>query len=472
MKSIKLKPLLLMVLTLLTISCKEKEPPSSLSVTPTSIAATAEKGNYTINISSNTNWIITDSPSWIDVFPSTGKADGTIQVTVTENSNTEERSAYIVIATEDGNIKENIKVNQNGKEIKLLVDITSINLSSAANSSQAINITCNSSWTIAGVPEWLQISSLSGNGNSSVIITTRSANESANVRMATIQVSAEGQTQSIIVQQEAALSSCIAVPSNIASLYYAVIFNLEPSSEVALIKMLLLSDYDYKHKTEAEIISDIEKESSEIPEDETIYTRAVEEKTKYHILTLSYDKKGNRGELIDVEFESPAFLSGTDDAWCSFEDATYNESSFKFTVKKQGRCATYDLIYGANITPKYLSGPLMAYELNYYIKNKRKNWLAESWDLLIETNYPNDHTFSCAYSDKYQFGGLIATTWGVFSDGTRSSDINTIFADTYEDESKSLNGEKNSLTAKEWIRNQKGWIKFSSKDLKKQKLVK
>lgn len=468
MKTIKLITMMAMALVLFAGSCKKDgEPTPSLSVSPTSISASADRSNHTVNVISNSSWIVTDAPSWIEVSPSSGKDNETIQITVRENTSTEERSNILVVSTADGSIEKNIKVTQSGKIVSLSVDVTSINLSSAANATQVINITCNSSWSISGVPDWLQTSSLSGNGNSSIVLTTRSANESASVRSANIAVSSEGQTQTITVQQEAALAYCKAIPSNITTLYYAVVFGLEYTSDVALTKMLLLSDYDYKHKTEAEIITAIEKEDSQIPEDETIYTRGVDEKKKYHILTLSYDKKGNRGELVDVIFDSPDFLSGTDDAWCAFEEASYSESLFWFSVVKRGRCATYDLIYGANILPSLLNGPLMAYEINYYLKNKKKNWLSENWDLQIETNYPNDHTFSCRYSNLYQFGGIIATAWGVFSDGTRSSDINTISADTYLDEVKSLGSNKKTSSEVEWIRNQKGWIKFSSKDLKK-----
>lgn len=467
MKSIKILFLMVMTMILVITSCKEKdEPAPSLTLSQSTFSVAADKNTVTLNIVSNTNWTITDVPSWIDVSPSSGRDNAAVQVTIRENTSTEERSSILIISTQDGSIEKNIIVKQSGKEIKLSVDVTSINLSSVANASQTINIICNSSWSISGIPDWLQTSSLSGNGNSSIVITTRSANESASVRSASIVVSSEGQTQTVTVQQEAALASCKAVPSNITSLYYAVVFNLDCTSDVALTRMLLLSDYDYKHKTEAEIVSTIEKEESQIPEDETIYTRGVDEKTKYHILTVSYDKKGNRGELIDVEFESPVYLSGTDDAWCSFEDASYNDSSFWFTVMKKGRCATYDLIYGANIRPSLLIGPLMAYEINYYIKNKKKNWLSEGWELQIEINYPNEHTFSCRYSTLYQYGGLIATAWGIFSDGTRSSDINTISADTYADAVNSLDSNKKSLSGVEWIKKQKGWIKFSSKDMK------
>lgn len=350
---------------------------------------------------------------------------------------------------------------------QLSVDVTNIMLPSTANSSQVIHITCNSSWNISGIADWLQISSLSGNGNSSIVITTRTANESSSVRTANLIVSSQDQAQTITIQQEAALSSCRVVPSNITSLYYAVIFNLTYSSEVATTKILLLSDYDYKHLTETEIINSIEKEESQIPEDETIFTRATDSDTNYHILCLAYDKKGNRGELVDVEFKSPKYQDATDDAWCSIADAAYNSSEFWFDVTKQGRCANYDVIYGANLPTNYLRGTLMAFEINYFIKNGKKNWLSENWRLNIETNYPNNHTFYCNLNTSYSYGGIIATTWGIFADGTRSSDITTVSGDIYSSESMSLNGEKNSISEIEWIRSQKGFIKTSMQDFEK-----
>lgn len=467
MKLLKLIPVMAMALSLVITSCKKEEEDSKLSVSPSSISVNAEKTTQTINVASNTSWTVTETPSWVEVAPAYGTDNGTIQVTVLENTKTEERSDVLVIATNDGTIEKNIKINQKGKVVALSVDVTSINLPSTANASQAINITCNSSWTISGVPDWLQISSISGNGNSSVIITTRNINNSASARSATIVISSEGQSQSITVLQEAALSSCRAVPSNITSLWYAVIFDLTHSSEVAQTKMLLISDYDYLHKTETELIAEIEKEEAQIPSDETIYTRGVKENTKYHILSLSYDKKGERGEMVDVQFESPEFMNATDDAWCTFEDSSYGSSSFWFTVQKRGRCSTYDVIYGANIYPNYLRESLMAYEINYYVTNKKKNWLSEKNNLHIEVNYPNDNTFSCAFNPNGYYGGLIAAAWGIFSDGTRSSDINSVSADVFEEEVNSLNGKREANSAKDWIRSHNGWITTTPKDLKK-----
>lgn len=468
MKSLKIFSLLLVVFSLAISSCKkDKDEPLYLSVSPTSLSFSAVKESNTVSISSNAKWRITGKPSWISLSKTQGTGDDIVEVICDENNSIEERSSSLIILSHDGSIEETVEIKQSGKEVSLSVDVTNVNLTSQANDSRTININCNSSWTISGNPEWLQISSNSGNGNSTISITARSSNDSSKERSATLIISSEGKSINVNVTQEAGLVNCISTPSNITPLYYAVVFNLIYSQEVATTKMLMISDYDYKHKTDMEIISAVEKEDAQIPESSTIYTRPVNENTDYHILTISYDRKGSRGELVDVKFKAPKFYNSTDDAWCTISEAGITTSLFLFSVEKQGRCEKYDVIYGANIAPTYLRGPLMAFEINYYRNNGKKNWLAENWELQIELNYPNDHIFSYPYSTSYYYGGVIATTWGIFNDGTHSSDITTVAGDTYEENAVSANGCKDNTSAIEWIRNQKGWIKTTPDNYRK-----
>ncbi len=467
MKLIKLLTLMVILLALTASSChKDKDEPASLNVSPSSISAQAQKNSTTLSITSNTKWRIVDIPSWVTINPTSGANDETVEVICAENTSTEKRTDSFLILSADGSVEKTVEVTQEGKEVSLSVDVTKINLQSVAYASQNISIKCNSEWTISGNPDWLQISSTAGNGNSVIMVSARTSNDSSKPRSATLNISSEGKNVSIFIEQEAGLSSCISTPSNITALYYAVVFNLIYSSEVATTKLLLISDYDYKHKTESELIREIEKEEPVIPESETIFTRAVEDNEDYHILSLSFDRKGNRGELVDIEFKSPKYLNATDDAWCTIEDATVSSSQFMFSVLKKGRCATYDVIYGANIYPGYLIGSLMAFEINYYVKNHKKSWLSESWGLAIETDYPNDHTFYCSYSPDKYFGGVIATTWGKFSDGTRSSDIDFVYGDMYAEEAMSTSNRRDITSEIEWIRNQKGWIRTVPADFK------
>lgn len=440
----------------------DKDEPATLTVSPSSISMDADGGSTSLTINSNTGWIISGAPSWATVTPSSGSQSGSVTITATANSETTSRVATLGVMTTDGSVSRDVTITQAAKQITLSVDVTSIMLPSTAGASQSINISSNDSWTLSNIPDWLQASSMAGNGNSSITITTRSANESASERNATMTLSSGTSSVNIFVAQEAGLANCKVTPSNITCLYYGVAFGLEYSSTVATCKILMVSDYDYKHLTEAELIKEVESESSQIPEDQTIYSRSVVEDTQYHILALAYDSKGNRGELTDVTFTSPNYLDGTKDAWCSISDASYSSTTFRFYVSKQGYCFKYDLIYGANIYSGYINALVLTYEINYYKKNGVKNWLSTYADLIFELNYPNDHQFSCSYSPTAYYGGVVALTWGMFEDGTMSSDVSIVGADTYD--TSTFSKIRKGSDEAEQLRAANGWVKISPKD--------
>jgi len=317
----------------------------------------------------------------------------------------------------------------------LSTDVSIINLVSSQGATGSFAIRTNAEWTIYGQDQsWISLSSTSGSGNATIAITTKTANDTATPRECTLHIIAGDVTADVVVVQESGLATCKVTPTNVTSLYYAVVFNLNYTSDVKTCKLLLITDYDMKHKTEAQLIRAIEAEESQIPEDETIFTRSVSPNTKYHILSLAYNEKDHRGEMGDVEFSSPASLNATDDAWCTFDNAIYTTTTFGFIVHKQGRCAKYNLIYGTNLPTNLLNGPLMAFEINYYINNHKKNWLSDVWGLRIETDYPNDHAFTCPLSTESEYGGMIAAAWGIFSDGTLSSDLHYVAGDMYSND--------------------------------------
>lgn len=68
----------------------------SLSATPTERFA-PEGGSQTINVSGNVDWTATTDQDWITITPTTGSNSGTIEVTVAENTNIEERSGLVSI---------------------------------------------------------------------------------------------------------------------------------------------------------------------------------------------------------------------------------------------------------------------------------------------------------------------------------------------------------------------------------------
>ena len=149
----------------------------------------------------------------------------------------------------------------------LSTDITSLNLTSEKGASGTFQIRSNSDWEITGMETWLSLSSASGNGNATITVTSRSENNSAVSREVTLTITSGEMNVSVLVRQDPALVSCVVTPTNITTLYDAVIFDLSYTSDVATCKLLMVTDYDYKHKTNAEWIEEIEKEENQIPDD-------------------------------------------------------------------------------------------------------------------------------------------------------------------------------------------------------------
>lgn len=79
---------------------------------------------------------------------------------------------------------------------------TSISLLSNEGSTASVNIKTDGIWNISGCPDWLHMTSTSGEGNTSITITAKSENFSASVRSATLTVSTSSSSTSFTVNQD------------------------------------------------------------------------------------------------------------------------------------------------------------------------------------------------------------------------------------------------------------------------------
>lgn len=69
-----------------------------LSVDPLELTFEADAGTQMINISSNTDWAITNNHAWISVTPTSGNGDASVSVTVSQNPTNEPRNATISVS--------------------------------------------------------------------------------------------------------------------------------------------------------------------------------------------------------------------------------------------------------------------------------------------------------------------------------------------------------------------------------------
>jgi len=107
-----------LVLFQLFVACG-KEETAELSVTPLTMNVGADGGTSNLNITSNTNWSISDNADWITVSPANGSGNSIVTVTYLKNSTTDPLSASITI-TGTGIEAVVVTVNQSAGEEPLI----------------------------------------------------------------------------------------------------------------------------------------------------------------------------------------------------------------------------------------------------------------------------------------------------------------------------------------------------------------
>ena len=92
---------------------EEVEVPDSLSISSV-VEFSANQELQSVTVSSNLNWTAVDNVNWISITPSTGFNNGSINVSVAENSTFLKRTGIVTIS--GGSISKTLTIAQVGKE--------------------------------------------------------------------------------------------------------------------------------------------------------------------------------------------------------------------------------------------------------------------------------------------------------------------------------------------------------------------
>lgn len=306
---------------------------------------------------------------------------------------------------------------------------------------QTVAVTSNVSWNISGTPTWLSVSPSNGSGNIELSIYPKEENNTASQRSATLTVSGDGVSATIEIVQEPGKPVCTVTPQNEVALYNSICWEYTSNGDVYEFQWMLLKKSDCDRISERELLAEIAEQDllkysegwlSSTGRDS--HNNNIVDNTDYYLITLANDQNGNSGELHKTLIKTPAYKDGDADAYVSFSNFTNSDYLFSFDVNKEGRCDNYHLIYGTLESGDYLYKPWAAFEIKYYLTHKKKHWLAENNDLEIVTNYPNNHTFSYVSFMEY-YPVCAAYGWGLFKDGSISSDMFGFCIDVSESES-------------------------------------
>lgn len=121
----------------------------------------------TVDITTNGKWTAKTDFEWISVEPLSGTGNGTLKVSVTENTTDGARTGTVEVTV--GSIKQTISVEQKGKYFT--IDPTAFAELPSKGGTHSLHISTNESWTATSSSGWIALSQKSGTGDIDVTLT-------------------------------------------------------------------------------------------------------------------------------------------------------------------------------------------------------------------------------------------------------------------------------------------------------------
>ncbi len=164
-----------------SVTVRQEALKASLTVSPESLEFSANKGEEMLNVTSNTDWVITKDAEWITLDSDKGKGLATIAAGVTENTSLTSRTGSITVSTSDGSVKKTVSVRQSGADVIFTIDKNEFNVA-AVGESFSVKVTRNIGYKINSQPEWVKQTDKANSGNVDTYTFTAEANTSTEAR--------------------------------------------------------------------------------------------------------------------------------------------------------------------------------------------------------------------------------------------------------------------------------------------------
>ena len=164
-----------------SVTVRQEALKASLTVSPESLEFSANKGEEMLNVTSNTDWVITKDAEWITLDSDKGKGLATIAAGVTENTSLTSRTGSITVSTSDGSVKKTVSVRQSGAAVVFTIDRNEFSVA-AAGESFSVKVTHNIGYKINSQPEWVKQPDKANNGNVDTYTFTAEANTTTEAR--------------------------------------------------------------------------------------------------------------------------------------------------------------------------------------------------------------------------------------------------------------------------------------------------
>ena len=164
-----------------SVTVRQEALKASLTVSPESLEFSANKGEEMLNVTSNTDWVITKDAEWITLDSDKGKGLATIAAGVTENTSLTSRTGSITVSTSDGSVKKTVSVRQSGAAVVFTIDKNEFSVA-AAGESFSVKVTHNIGYKINSQPDWVKQTGKASSGNVDTFTFKAEANTSTVAR--------------------------------------------------------------------------------------------------------------------------------------------------------------------------------------------------------------------------------------------------------------------------------------------------
>ncbi|MFI3267806.1 MAG: BACON domain-containing carbohydrate-binding protein [Rikenellaceae bacterium] len=165
-----------------TVTVTQSALTPTLTLSKSSETIPCSESSLSISVTSNYSWEANTTASWVTLSPNSGTGDGTISLSCEANTTVNSRSATINVSS--STINQQFTLTQEAFTPTLSIDKNNIDIPIELGSFE-VNVTSNTDWKTSDVPEWITLSSESGNGTA-VVTVSYTENETSDPRSAII----------------------------------------------------------------------------------------------------------------------------------------------------------------------------------------------------------------------------------------------------------------------------------------------
>lgn len=219
-------------------------------------------------------------------------------------------------------------------EVTLSVTPTDISLMATQGASASFTVSATHAWVISCDADWINLSSKSGNGSTTITVTALGDNKSSAERSTAITITSGDKTQTVNVKQLPLYNNTYVDISEVFTLYNSVSFKLEFYNDVSYFYTDIWSEQELLGKTDEDIANLLSTDHQAFkPDTEAPFTGVdgLSANTKYYVCVLAFNDKNERGVLTKKEFKTLAITARCPTANIAI---TYTSTKWKATVSK------------------------------------------------------------------------------------------------------------------------------------------